>query len=61
MIWTDPTNMILPQVKDPSTGLCLSGIGYTSAQPYILGDTFMQQLVSVFDTGKMQVRFAKYA
>lgn len=58
MIWTDPTNMILPQVKNRQ-GKCLTGISDTDEEPYILGDTFMQGLVAVFDVGKLEMRFAK--
>lgn len=58
MIWTDPTNMILPQVKNRQ-GKCLTGISDTDEEPYILGDTFMQGIVAVFDVGKLEMRFAK--
>ena len=60
MIYHDPKSMILPQIIDPQTGNCATGIGGVSSAPYILGDTFMQGLVSVFDiTEKMEIRFAK--
>ena len=60
VLWTDPSSMILPEIRDPGTGYCASGIGYTDSAPWILGDTFMQGLVSVFDIGeKMEMRFAK--
>ncbi len=58
MVWTDPSSMILPQLRT-SGGLCASGIGATSGRPYILGDTFMQGLVAVTDVDKMELRFAK--
>ncbi len=59
MLWTDPESMILSRVRDRASGLCLSGIGVTSGFPYILGDVFMQQLITVFDTSKMEIQFAK--
>jgi Eukaryotic aspartyl protease len=60
ILWTDPKNMILPQVRDPRSGLCSTGVAGTGGAPYILGDTFMQGLVSVFDVSeKMEIRFAK--
>ena len=60
MIWTDPASMILPQVKDPESGYCATGIGAVDSAPYILGDVFMQGLVNVFDiSSKMEMKFAK--
>lgn len=60
-LWTDPASLILPETRN-SRGECLSGIGTTGSWPYILGDTFMQQLITVFDiSDKMQVKFAKRA
>jgi len=60
MLWTDPTSMILPEVKNED-GLCSTGIANTNRWPYILGDTFLQGLVAVFDTHpeRMEMRFAK--
>ena len=61
MFWTDPASMILPESQNES-GYCISGVGFTSSFPYILGDTFMQQLVTVFDiSDKMEIRIAKRA
>ena len=60
MLWTDPASMILPQVRNPETGYCASGIGAVDGAPYILGDVFMQGLVNVFYiSSKMEMRFAK--
>lgn len=59
MLWTDPSSMILPQLKSAS-GKCATGILDTNQEPYILGDVFMQGLVAVFDIGdKKEMRFAK--
>ncbi|KAK0651932.1 aspartic peptidase domain-containing protein [Cercophora newfieldiana] len=60
MFWTDPSSMILPQVMDPDTGYCATGIGSMDGPVFILGDVFMQGLVAVFDVGqRMEMRFAK--
>ncbi|KAL8371858.1 hypothetical protein RB595_001586 [Gaeumannomyces hyphopodioides] len=59
VIKTHPSSMILPEVQD-SWGRCASGIGYTDGFPYILGDVFMQNLVTVFDLGeKKEIRYAE--
>ncbi|KAI6471766.1 hypothetical protein MCOR17_003071 [Pyricularia oryzae] len=58
-LWTDPSSMILSEVKN-AQGLCATGISATDAFPYILGDTFMQNIVTVFDLGvKMEIRYAQ--
>lgn len=60
-IWTDPKSMILPPQPGSNAGsnMCLSGVGARQNEPYILGDTFMQQLVAVFDVGNKEIKFAK--
>lgn len=60
VIKTHPSSMILPEVRN-ARGQCVSGIGYTDGFPYILGDVFMQNLVTVFDLGsdKMEMRYAE--
>ena len=42
---------------DPTTGLCITGI-QASNGPFILGDTFLKNVVTVFDFGAGQMRFA---
>jgi hypothetical protein len=60
MFWTNPSSMILPQVMDPETGYCATGVGAMDGPIFILGDVFMQGLVAVFDVGpRMEMRFAK--
>jgi len=60
MFWTDNSSMILPQVTDPDTGFCATGIGAMDGPIFILGDVFLQGLVAVFNIGaKMEMRFAK--
>ena len=59
MFWTDPSSMILPYVRS-AAGKCATGIMEAYQEPYILGDVFMQGLVTVFDIGeKKEMRFAK--
>jgi hypothetical protein len=60
VFWMDPLSMVLPQVIDPETGYCATGIGTTDGSVFVLGDVFMQGLVAVFDVGqRMEMRFAK--
>ncbi|CAK7229384.1 hypothetical protein SBRCBS47491_007228 [Sporothrix bragantina] len=61
-IWTDPKSMIMTPTSSrsgKSTNLCMSGIAARGDIPYILGDVFMQQLVTVFDTENHEIKFAK--
>ena len=53
-----PRHPVLPETEHG--GRCLSGIGAGQDGSYILGDTFMQELVVVFDAApeRMQVKFA---
>lgn len=62
-IWADPKSMILPAQSKAAAeaNVCMSGIGANAGEPYILGDTFMQQLVSVFDLENMEIKFARRA
>jgi hypothetical protein len=52
----NPKDMVL---SDPS-GLCISGIQDGGSGPFILGDVFMQNVVSVFDIGASEMRFAEH-
>ncbi|KAI1121006.1 aspartic peptidase domain-containing protein [Nemania abortiva] len=59
-IRTHPTSMILPETELNGSGRCLSGIGAGQPGSFILGDTFMQEIVTVFDVSeKMQMKFAQ--
>ena len=58
------TGSVLPSSRSTAARYSVSavaGIAQTTAWPYILGDTFMQGLVAVFDTHpeRMEMRFAK--
>ncbi|KAK5165447.1 uncharacterized protein LTR77_008976 [Saxophila tyrrhenica] len=48
------------QGRDPSTGLCVTGIQAAPGPPAILGDTFPKNVVAVFDVGKSEMRFAPH-
>ncbi|KAI0457102.1 aspartic peptidase domain-containing protein [Xylaria acuta] len=59
-IRTHPSSMILPETELDGSGLCLSGIGAGQPGSFILGDTFMQEIVVVFDVSeKMELKFAQ--
>lgn len=55
-IQTDPPSMILPLTNQ--NGVCLAGIGAGTKGSFILGDTFFQETVVVFDIDDKTVRFA---
>ncbi|OTA91764.1 hypothetical protein M434DRAFT_75704 [Hypoxylon sp. CO27-5] len=59
-IRTHPSSMILPETAAEGSNRCLSGIGAGQAGSYILGDTFMQEIVAVFDVSdKKELKFAQ--
>jgi hypothetical protein len=57
----DPSDLILQSQKDTTTGKCLLGITDGGSGPYILGDTFLSNVVAVFDVGAAQMRFAAHS
>ncbi|KAI1375242.1 acid protease [Hypoxylon crocopeplum] len=58
-IRTHPSSMILPETAIEGNR-CLSGIGAGQPGSYILGDTFMQEIVAVFDVSdKKELKFAQ--
>ncbi|KAJ4422632.1 hypothetical protein N0V82_002751 [Gnomoniopsis sp. IMI 355080] len=50
-------DMLMQDVTDPDTGYCLIGPQDGTTGPYILGDTFMNNVISVFDVGASEMRF----
>ncbi|CZT20691.1 uncharacterized protein RCC_06549 [Ramularia collo-cygni] len=44
---------------DPDTGMCITGVQPFASEPFILGDTFLKNVVAVFDVGKGEMRFAE--
>ncbi|GAW27137.1 putative aspartic proteinase [Rosellinia necatrix] len=58
---THLSSMILPETElRDGSGRCLSGIGAGPPGSYILGDTFLQEIVAVFDVApeRMEMKFA---
>jgi len=45
---------------DPETGGCTTGVQPGGAGPYILGDTFLKNVVAVFDIGASEMKFAPH-
>jgi hypothetical protein len=44
-------------ILDAGDGTCISGIDHGDP-PYILGDTFQKNVVTVFDVGGVELSFA---
>jgi hypothetical protein len=64
VFYTNPLDMILLAGTDEDgNDVCISGIddggSDTAADVYILGDTFQKNVVTVFDIGAGEVRFAE--
>ena len=53
----NPVDLINQDMVDPLTGLCMTAIADGGAGPYILGDVFMQNALTVFDVGRGKMRF----
>jgi len=52
-------DLLKQNVRDVETGtLCLVGLYDAEVGPYILGMSFLNNVVSVFDIGNNEVRFA---
>lgn len=61
VFYISDADLLVQEVVDPTTGYCLIGPqnGGTDG-PYILGDTFMNNVISVFDVGASEIRFAAH-
>ena len=59
--WMSPDDLLRQNARDVETGrLCRVGImDGGSAGPYVLGVTFLANVVAVFDVGNEEIRFAK--
>ncbi|KAK4163044.1 aspartic peptidase domain-containing protein [Cladorrhinum sp. PSN259] len=56
--WINPRDLIYRDIKDPMTGLCMTAIASGGiGGPYILGDVFMQNVLTIFDVGEAKMRF----
>lgn len=53
----NPVDLIYRDMVDPETGLCMTAISSGGSGPFILGDTFLQNALVVFDIGEAEVQF----
>lgn len=53
-------DMLMQSSVDPATGLCAVGVMDGGTGPYVLGNTFMNNVISVFDIGAAEMRFATH-
>lgn len=53
-------DMLMQSSVDTATGLCAVGVMDGGTGPFVLGDTFMNNVVSVFDIGAAEMRFAAH-
>ncbi len=53
----NPRDLIFRERKDVYSGMCMTAISSGGDGPYILGDTFLQNVLAVFDVGRAQMRF----
>lgn len=58
VFYISEADMLMQSFVDPDTGYCLIGPQDGGSGPYILGDTFMNNVISVFDVGASEMRFA---
>jgi hypothetical protein len=58
-----PADLVLQGGLDPDTGLCLIGIQDSASHggPNILGDTFLTNVVTLFDLQNYQVKITQQA
>ena len=52
--------MIFSDSVDPTTGECMVGIIADDGSFPILGDTFLNNVISVFDIGAGEIRLAEH-
>lgn len=61
MLEINPVDLKLLAGKDEfGRDLCISGVTDGGAGPYILGDTFLKNVVAVFDIGAGMMRFSSH-
>lgn len=53
-----PEDLLRQAAKDPTGEWCRVGVTDTNGPPYVLGVTFLSNVVAVFDVGKSEMRFA---
>ncbi|KAJ4414927.1 hypothetical protein N0V82_007639 [Gnomoniopsis sp. IMI 355080] len=57
-LWLNPEDLMLNQLRNPLTGLCMTTISSGGSGPYILGDVFLQNVLAVFDVDDGVMQFA---
>ncbi|KAI1475071.1 acid protease [Daldinia eschscholtzii] len=55
--WINPKDLLNKEERDPQTNLCQTGIGNGGTGPYILGITFLTNVVAVMNIGSGNVEF----
>lgn len=55
--YLNPVDLINKSFVDEDTGLCMSQITDGGEGPFILGDVFMQNVLTEFDQGRAVMRF----
>jgi hypothetical protein len=60
VFWISKADMLMQEYVDSETGYCMIGPQDGETGPYILGDTFMNNVISVFDIGASEIRFAAH-
>lgn len=60
VFYISEADMLMQSYMDSDTGYCLTGPQDGGTGPYILGDTFMNNVISVFDIGASEMRFAAH-
>ena len=55
--YVNPADMIFRNLQDPVTGLCQTMITTGGTGPYVLGSTFLQNTLAVFDVGNQMMIF----
>ena len=53
----NPKDLLYRDFPEPLTGLCMTAITDGGAGPFILGEAFMQNVLTVFDVESAEVRF----
>jgi hypothetical protein len=53
----NPRDMIYQGVVDPHSHMCLSAVASGGQGPWVLGDTFLQNVVAIYDVGGAKMRF----
>jgi hypothetical protein len=57
VFWVSPLDMINREEIDPKTGMCETGITSGGSGPYILGTTFLVNVVALVNVGEGMIEF----